>query len=339
MNDLKRLLRRQLPWLVPALASNALMALFLWLAQPDSFQGLIGAMLLSLLLIYSAIIAGLYRAAKRRSEAFIRFLELSDEAHYRNLDDACRGTLTPELTRLKERLQTLHRQSFEALNRLRSYEDYIELWAHEIKLPLSLLTLVIDNHRDSLPEAVLPKLNFIQNEIREDVEQILFDARLRSDRRDYSFEPLSLAALIDDALCDFAPLLDEAGFVIRNALAEADDSPLVFSDRRSLDFILRQLLSNTLKYRSETPALDILYETDETKTVLTVSDNGRGTAACDLPFIFERGFSGDSKQARKQATGMGLYLVKCLTDDLSIGLNAASEPGLGFAVTMTFFNR
>ena len=47
----------------------------------------------------------------------------------------------------------------------------------------------------------------------------------------------------------------------------------------------------------------------ETADVLSVEDNGIGVKKYDLPYIFQKGFTGDSTDSRKKATGRGLYLT------------------------------
>jgi len=59
---------------------------------------------------------------------------------------------------------------------------------------------------------------------------------------------------------------------------------------------------------------------------------------CDLPYIFEKGFTGDSGDIRKKSTGMGLYLVKQLADDLNIGIEVSSDWQYGFTIAF-FFNK
>ena len=46
----------------------------------------------------------------------------------------------------------------------------------------------------------------------------------------------------------------------------------------------------------------------ETADILSVEDNGIGVKKYELPYIFQKGFTGDSTDSRKKATGMGLYL-------------------------------
>ena len=42
---------------------------------------------------------------------------------------------------------------------MEDYEEYVEAWAHEIKTPLSLLTLMLDNQRGDMPESMDYKLD------------------------------------------------------------------------------------------------------------------------------------------------------------------------------------
>ena len=69
---------------------------------------------------------------------------------------------------------------------------------------------------------------------------------------------------------------------------------------------------------------------------VSIRDNGPGVRACDLPYVFETGFTGDSGHEKNKATGMGLYLAREVAKDLGLTLTAASDWGAGFAVRVTF---
>ena len=212
------------------------------------------------------------------------------------------------------------------------YENYVELWAHEVKTPLALLTLVLDNRRDTLPEAVGFKLDYVRNRMQAFIDQMLYYARLRGARRDYRFERLTLRGCIDEVLDDYRPLLEEKGF--RVEIRPTDET--VFSDRRGLCFLLGQVVSNSVKYALEKPVLSFSLESKDTATVLSIRDNGPGVRACDLPYVFEKGFTGDSSHEKNKATGMGLYLAREVAKDLGLTLTAASGWGAGFEIRVTF---
>ena len=70
--------------------------------------------------------------------------------------------------------------------------------------------------------------------------------------------------------------------------------------------------------------------------ILTVKDNGIGVKSYDLPYIFQKGFTGDATDSRKKATGMGLYLTKKMANDLNLKLEAESQWGEGITITILF---
>ena len=86
----------------------------------------------------------------------------------------------------------------------------------------------------------------------------------------------------------------------------------------------------------ESPRLLILADQTETQYLLKIKDNGIGVRKCDLPYLFEKGFTGDTGDSRKKATGMGLYLAKEIADDLNLTLDAASKWGEGFEMNIFF---
>ena len=69
---------------------------------------------------------------------------------------------------------------------------------------------------------------------------------------------------------------------------------------------------------------------------LSVSDNGIGIPAHELPRVFDRGFTGSNGRNRGGSTGMGLYLCGKLSGFLELGLDIASEEGKRTTVILTF---
>ena len=59
--------------------------------------------------------------------------------------------------------------------------------------------------------------------------------------------------------------------------------------------------------------------------ILYIEDNGCGVKACDLPYIFDKGFTGSDINVSKKPTGMGLYLAREMATDLGLKLYAVSE--------------
>lgn len=325
-------LRQHLPWLGLLLGVDALAALLLWLADARAFAAMTAVIVLATVFLFAGVCAVLCARSKRREQAFTAFLATPDAAHEQAL---CR-LLSPAESRsthlLGETLRAQQQTIAQLQAQMDDYENYVELWAHEVKTPLALLTLVLDNRRDTLPEAVGFKLDYVRNRMQAFIDQMLYYARLRGARRDYRFDRLALRSCIDEVLDDYRPLLEEKHFRVELRLADET----VFSDRRGLCFLLGQVVSNSVKYALDAPVLTFSLENGGTATVLSIRDNGPGVRACDLPYVFEKGFTGDSGHEKNKATGMGLYLAREVAKDLGLTLTAASDWGAGFAVRVSF---
>lgn len=233
------------------------------------------------------------------------------------------------LVSVLEKKQSRIQETEEAL---RDYEEYVEGWAHEAKTPLSLLTMILDNRADEIPPPLHAKLDYVRSQLQEDITQMLYYARLGSSTKDYRFETVELRDAIEEVLEDYAPLLEEKQFLIENRLQDET----VYTDRRGFQFMIGQIISNSIKYSGAEPKLTVsLKHTGETD-ILTIADNGIGVKNYDQPYIFQKGFTGDSTDSRKKATGMGLYLTKKMADDLNLKIEAESRWGEGVTISIAF---
>ncbi len=320
------------PWLLLLFGVDAFGALLLWLADVQAFYALLAAALLATALLFLMVCLGLSRLEGKREQAFLEFLSDPDEYHEEALLKTL-GMAQREYISLLGRKLRDNQAAYARLQvQLSDYEEYVESWAHETKTPLSLLTLLLDNRREELPQAVAFKLDYARNRIQESIGQMLFYARLKGTQKDYLFEPVHLCLCMEEVLEDYKPLLEEKRFQVHLHGLEGT----VYSDRRSLSFLFGQIVSNSIKYCGKDPELWAESFQKEGRTVVSIRDNGIGAAGCDLPYIFEKGFTGSSGEGRKKATGMGLYLAKGIAKELNITLDADSKKGQGFEMQVSF---
>ena len=346
-------LSRYLPWLLLLLGLDAVSALLLWLSEAEDFGVLVPLILLGTVLLFVATAFVLIRVEQKRENAFHAFLNNPDLINEENLIRTVSASKRESVRLLGTVLREKDLVCSRAKAAAEDYEEYVEAWAHETKTPLSLLTMVLDNQGEEIPAPAAFKLEYVRSRLQEYISQILYYARLKSGRKDYLFEYVDLNDCIGEVLEDYSLLLKEKNFKITVQVPELS----VYTDRRGIEFLLGQIVSNTVKYctvmsgntakaadtekydsadREKRPELKITLEQSETEDVLRIQDNGIGVKECDLPYIFEKGFTGDSENSGKKATGMGLYLSKKMADDLKLGLEAASERGAGFEMAIRF---
>ncbi|MCI8691393.1 MAG: HAMP domain-containing histidine kinase [Lachnospiraceae bacterium] len=195
------------------------------------------------------------------------------------------------------------------------YCDYVESWIHEIKTPLTACSLILDNGGEE--RRLRRELKRADNL----TESILYYARLRTAEKDRKIEKFSVAAAMDEAVKSQMELLIGAGIGV-----ETEGDFTVFSDRKALCFILKQLLINCAKY---CPGCRVCMSAAE--GVISVRDNGPGIPAHELRRVTERGFSGSPG-----GTGMGLYIAKELCGHLGIAMGIESAEGEYTCVTLAF---
>lgn len=326
--------RRYLPWLILLLAVDGFAAFLLWLSEAEAFRVLCGMIVLATVLLFAGTLFLVNRKETKKIRAFREFLEEPEAMQEENLLMAVSASEEEDVRLLGNVLRKYRQDLGRAGTDLADYEEYVEAWAHEAKTPLSLLTLILDNRSDEMSPEVHRKLDHVRNRLQENVTQMLYYARVKGTTKDYLFEQVELGECMEEVLEDYKPLLEEKGFRIRSLTGEN----IVFTDCRGILFLLGQAVSNAVKYCSDNPELVITMEVQESGDTLSVRDNGIGVRGCDLPYIFEKGFTGETDDNRKKATGMGLYLAKKIADDLKIELEARSEAGQGFELRIFFPN-
>lgn len=198
--------------------------------------------------------------------------------------------------------------------------DYYTTWVHQIKTPISVMRMILqeedtEEHRELLAELF---------RIEQYVEMALNWVRLGSDSMDFVFREYDLDGIIRQAIHKYA-----SQFVRRRIRLSYEPVEMkVLTDEKWLLFIIEQLLSNAVKYtRKGGVSIKVTEE-----GVLEITDTGMGIAAEDVPRIFEKGFTGYNGRADKKSTGLGLYLCSLTAKKLSHKIRVESQIGQGTTV-------
>lgn len=326
-------------WFLMLMAISLLFSYLAWLAYPETFYVLVGLMIAFTLAMISLSVFVMIRKQKIIEAAFQDFLLEPNETNEERLCHVSPKTHWSFIHRMGSVTRSYQAELNEQVIELADYENYIEGWAHEIKKPLSLMTLLLDNRSDEMSPLVRQRMLHIRDQMLGDVERILYFARLGAAHKDYIFESINLLAFCKQIIENHQTLLDESGFQIQFIGEEME----VLSDRKGLAFILEQIIFNSTKYVAQNQTSPILkfetvYDKVSDQAILNISDNGPGVSEEDLPFIFDKGFTGERGTYTRQATGMGLFLVSKMAYDLAIQLDAKSELGSGLIILLIFPN-
>ena len=207
----------------------------------------------------------------------------------------------------------------------RKYEnmmDYYTVWAHQIKTPISSMKLAFQGEDSALSR----RLSVDLFRIEQYVDMVLVYLRLDSEYTDYVFKECNMDEVIKNSVKKFA-----SEFIGRKLSLEYEPEDVtVVSDSKWLEFVIGQIISNSLKY-TETGGIKIYFKEPK---MLVIEDTGIGIAEEDLPRIFEKGYTGYNGRTDGSASGIGLYLCRRICGNLNIGIQAESEVGKGTRIIL-----
>lgn len=208
------------------------------------------------------------------------------------------------------------------------YREYIEMWVHEIKTPITSAHLIIENDKNISTIRIDDELNKIDHF----VEQALFYARSTTLEKDFKIEKTTLKILVQEALKSYSKQIIEAHG--RPVFENLDIS--VFADRKWCVFIIGQIIANSVKYAKENLILTFEGSSFDNGCSLSVSDKGIGITEADIPRIFDKGFTGENGRKFGKSTGIGLYLCRKLCRKMNMEISVASSLENGTTVKITF---
>ncbi len=193
---------------------------------------------------------------------------------------------------------------------LSDFKEYIEMWIHEVKIPLASLVLKLNNCQNRLDS----KLKTTLKRLEDYVDQVLFYDRAENAEKDYFIKEIDLSKIIKNiGIKNMDDLLDnKIDFIVGKINYK------VYTDSKWLEFILNQIVNNSIKYKKDidNSYIKIYIKDEKDITTLVIEDNGIGIMPSDIKQVFNKTFTGANGREKNTSTGMGLFIAKNLCDKL-----------------------
>lgn len=217
--------------------------------------------------------------------------------------------------------RSMHDEMARVEKEANAHREYVETWVHEVKAPLAAARLLSEQYDAARQQDLIEELNRVEQL----VEQALFYARSSTVNQDYFVRETILEDVVNRVLRRYT-----RQFIANRVSVELTSlEKTVFTDRKWLEFILAQILTNAVKYRRDSGAkVHIFAEERDGGVTLSIEDNGIGIPSSDLDRIFDKGFTGAAGRKYSRSTGIGLYLARKLCLALGHRITAESEEGL-----------
>ena len=213
---------------------------------------------------------------------------------------------------------------------MNDFKDYIEMWIHEVKIPLSSLVLMIHNNKNNISSKMVDQVNRLDNY----VDQVLFYVRAENAEKDYLIKKTYLNKVINKIA------LKNKDYILENNIDfnVLNCEKKVLTDSKWLEFIIDQIINNSIKYKRDIASSFIKIYTEENNEEirLIIYDNGIGIDAKDLPRVFDKTYTGTNGRLKSKSTGMGLYIAKNLCEKLGHKIAIESKVNEYTKVIITF---
>lgn len=212
---------------------------------------------------------------------------------------------------------------------INNHEQSITEFVHDIKTPVTALKLIIDQEQDAQRKQALL---YEWSRINEMLDKQLYLTRLETQNKDMYFDYVSLKRMVIDEiqLTRHISQIKGIGFELNFT-----DDFNVYTDLKWCRMMIRQILSNSLKY-SENNMIEISGKLTDNHITLEIKDHGRGISQKDLPRICDRGYTSTANRNETTSSGMGLYLVDSVKSQLGIEIKVDSVVGKGTTFSLIF---
>ncbi|MEF9952778.1 MAG: sensor histidine kinase [Clostridium sp.] len=235
--------------------------------------------------------------------------------------------------KLTEILSIISRDMHENIKSYRGiqedYKEYIETWVHEIKTPLASSRLIIENNQNDVTKKIDTQLDRIEGYI----DQALYYSRSEDVSKDYIVKGFNLGDIVKKSIKKHY-----RDFIYSKISVDIQDvDVVVYSDSKWIEFILGQIIGNSIKYMKGDGDRIIIYtQSLDNSVILTIEDNGVGIIERDISRVFDKGFTGENGRLFGKSTGMGLYLSRKLCLRLGLNIKLESQEGIGTRISIVF---
>ena len=198
------------------------------------------------------------------------------------------------------------------------FKEFVELWIHEVKIPISSMVLKCHNNKEKYDKAFLSLIRRLDNQI----DEVLYYVRSENTEKDFAIAEVSLKEVIRNVGLKNKDDLLESNIDFITDLKDLKIS----TDKKWLEFIINQIINNSIKYKKGKDSYIKISAFEQVdKAIIEIEDNGIGIPSKDLKRVFDKSFTGSNGREKVKSTGMGLYIVKKLCDKLGHNIKIESK--------------
>ena len=257
-----------------------------------------------------------------------------------NLDFTIEAEGTDEISALcanfEKMRQRLKESAEQQMTSERESKELISNIAHDLKTPITAVKGYSEGLLDGVAdtpekqEKYLRTINNKANEMDALLNELTLYAKIDTNRIPYNFNKLNVSEYFNDCIEEIGMDLEakQIGLAYFNYV---DNDVMIIADPEQLRRVINNIIGNSVKYIDKKQArINIRIKDVGDFIQVEIEDNGRGIAAKDLPYIFERFYRADaSRNSATGGSGIGLSIVKKIIEDHGGKIWATSKESVG----------
>ena len=256
---------------------------------------------------------------------------LDFEVEVHNKDEI--GELCEDFEEMRKRLKD---NAEEKLRSEHQNKELISNISHDLKTPITAIKGYVEGLMDGVADTPEKQNKYLQTVYSKAIDmdhlinELSFYSKIDTNKIPYTFNRINVVGYFEDCAEDIGRELEDEGFGF-SYQNYVDDSVQMIADAEQIKRVINNIVGNSKKYSDK----------EETKIRMTVKDvgdfvqieiedNGKGIAAKDLPYIFDRFYRTDaSRNSSRGGSGIGLSIVKKIMEDHGGKIWVTSKEGIG----------
>ena len=256
---------------------------------------------------------------------------LDFEVEVHNKDEI--GELCEDFEEMRKRLKD---NAEEKLRAEQQNKELISNISHDLKTPITAIKGYVEGLMDGVADTPEKQNKYLQTVYSKAIDmdrlinELSFYSKIDTNKIPYIFHRINVVGYFEDCAEDLGRELEDEqiGFSYENSV---DDSVQMIADAEQMKRVINNIVGNSKKYSDKTERKIQMRIKDVGDFIqVEIEDNGRGIAAKDLPYIFDRFYRTDvSRNSSKGGSGIGLSIVKKIMEDHGGKIWASSKEGVG----------
>ena len=212
--------------------------------------------------------------------------------------------------------------------------------SHQLKTPLTSITIMIDNILDSPDMDEKTRKKFLINIKREILNiNFLVMSLLKLSKFDanvvkFNKESVYLKDIIIESIKNVSMIKELKNITIK---VSGDDDIKLLCDFKWQVESITNILKNSIEHTSEYGTVEVNYSENKLYTRILIKDNGKGINSDDLPHIFDRFYKGEN--GSDDSFGIGLSLSKTIIEKEGGSITVKSTPNIGTIFTIKYLKK